>query len=233
MSKVFYEAGGTRTLSPFCLLLLLLALGTLPCTVRAQTVQGQLLDRETLAPVEGALILLLGAQGEEIDGYLTNAAGRFILRSGQAGTYRVRADRIGYETVTSDPFTLAPRQIFGLRLETVETAIQLEELRVEGEQQCLVRPQEGMDLARVWEEARKALTVQEWTEREGIFRFQVVNYVRELDPDTRRVLDENRRVSTGVARSPIRSLPVRELMEEGFIQRTEDGSLDYFRRNSK
>jgi len=197
-------------------------------TLAAQTVQGQLLDRETLQPVEGALAVLLEEDGTEQDGYLTNTSGRFILRAPRPGVYRVRTDRIGYETTTSELFELAEDQLFGLRLETGETAIELEELRVEGEQKCVVRPEEGMDLARVWEEARKALTVQEWTDREGLFRFQVVNYVRDLDTGARVVESETRRVTTGVSRSPIRSRPVDELMEKGFVQRLDDGGLEYW-----
>lgn len=220
--------GGRRALPLFLLALLMAVGGGAPRPLFAQTVQGQLLDRETLAPIDGALVLLLGGEGEQVDGYLTNARGRFVLRATKPGTFFVRADRIGYETVTSDPFDLAQSQIFGLRLETAETAIQLEELRVEGEQQCVVRPEEGMEVARVWEEARKALTVQEWTDQEGMYRFQVLNYEREMDPEARRVEGETRRVTSGVARSPIRSRPVEELMQKGFIQRLDDGGWEYY-----
>ncbi len=107
-------------------------------------------------------------------------------------------------------------------------AIQLEELRVEGEQECLVRPEEGLRVARVWEEARKALTVQAWTEREGGYRFQVVRYERGLDLDTRKITREDRRVTTSLSRNPITSLPAEDLMTQGFIRDTEDGGMEYF-----
>ena len=226
--SVLTRGGGPRALP----LVVFLALGLLASPngkpAAAQTVQGQLLDQATKAPVEGALALLLNAQGEEINGALTNAAGRFLLRAPGPGSYTVRTDRIGYASVTSELFSLEANQIFGLRLETGETPIQLEGIRVEGEQQCVVRPEEGMEVARVWEEARKALTVQEWTEREGLYRFQVVAYERDLDPVARRIQSETRRVTTGVSRSPIRSLPAEDLMENGFIRPGEDGSLEYF-----
>ncbi len=222
-----FGGGGQRALPLLFLVFTAIAPGG-PQAVGAQTVQGQLLDRETLAPIEGALVLLLGDREEQLDGYLTNAKGRFILRAPKSGVYVVRADRIGYETVASDPIELAQSQIFGLRLETAETAIQLEELRVEGEQQCVVRPGEGMEVARAWEEARKALTVQEWTDQEGMYRFQVLNYERDMGPDARRVEGETRRVTSGVARSPIQSRPAAELMEEVFIQRLEDGGWEYY-----
>ena len=221
--------GGRRALPLF--VFLAVAAGLTPTgspRLSAQTVQGQLVNRETIEPVEGALVLLLSAQGEEHDGYLTNAAGRFILRAPGPGTYIVRAERIGFETSTSEALTLAPGQMFGLRMEMGEVAIQLDELRVEGEQRCVVRPEEGMDLARVWEEARKALTVQEWTEREGMYRFQVVNYEREMDQGAQRILGETQRVRDGVATSPIRSRPAEELMAQGFVQQSEDGGWTYY-----
>lgn len=219
---------GPPVLFPLFSALLAMLLAGFDPPVAAQAVQGELVDRETRAPVEGALVVLLGTDGSEHDGYLTNAAGRFLLRAPGQGTYTVRADRIGLSTVSSDPFTLSDGQIYYLSLETGQEAIPLEGITVQGEQQCVVRPGEGLEISRVWEEARKALTVQNWTEREGTYRFQVVNYSREMDLDARRVLDETRRVSTRVSRSPIGSLPAEDLMTGGFIREDDDGTLRYF-----
>jgi hypothetical protein len=194
----------------------------------AQTVQGQLIDASTGAPIAGVLVRLLTEAGDEAGGYLTNEAGRFTLQAPDPGVYTLRAERIGYETVTSDPFTLERAQRFGIRLETAQTAIQLEELRVEGSQQCVVRPAEGLQLAAVWEEARKALTVQDWTEREGSYRFQVTRYERQLDAMARVVESETRQVLSGVAGLPIRSLPAEDLMAKGFVRPSGNGGYDYF-----
>jgi hypothetical protein len=142
--------------------------------------------------------------------------------------YTVRVERLGYETRTSDPIRLHVGQSFRIRMLTFQIPIELDELRVEGEQQCVVRPEEGMALATVWEEARKALTIQEWTESEGFYRFQLLSYERELDVAARQVESESRQLSRGVARSPIHSLPAAELMEDGFVQREEDGGFSYY-----
>lgn len=230
VDRPFFHGGGGGV-RPLPLLLSLLLTGFWTGTgspALAQTVQGQLTDRASLAPVEGALAILLDAGGEEVDGALTNSAGRFLLRAPGPGTYTIETDRIGYESISSEPFPLEAGQIFGIRLETEEVAIQLEELRVEGEQQCVVRPEEGLEVARVWEEARKALTVQEWTERGGAYRFQIVDYERDLDRETRRIQREDRRVTTNLSRSPIRSRPAQDLMTHGFIRESGDGTLEYF-----
>jgi hypothetical protein len=136
-------------------------------------------------------------------------------------------ERIGYKSVNSDLFQLEEGQRFGIRLETEQTAIELEGIEVEGDQQCVVRPGEGLELAKVWDEARKALTVQDWTEREGLYRFQITRYVQNLDLLGRPVDDEVREVESGVFHSPIESLPVEDLLSNGFVRRDPDGGYEY------
>ncbi len=223
-------ASGGRGRGALSLVLVLLAglLGLGPGPAAGQRIMGQVLDRDTGAPVEGALALLVSEAGEEEDGYLTNEQGRFLLRAPGPGRYTVRVERIGYETVTSEPVVLASAQITGVRLETAQTAIELEGLEVRGERRCVIRPGEGMEVARVWEEARKALAVQDWTDREGAYRYTLVNYQRELDPQTLRIRSEERKVARAVARNPIRSLPAEDLMENGFIRQLSSGDWNYF-----
>ncbi len=186
------------------------------------------MDRETLAPVEGALVQLLDSTGADVDGRLTNAAGRFLVEAPRPGTYRVRAERIGFETVTSPPLHLAPGGITDVRLETGTLAIALEGLTVEGRQRCVVRPGEGELLSGIWEEARKALEAQEWTEEKGLYRYRILTWVRELDPEFLRVRKETRRVTTAVTRTPVRSLPAEDLAESGFIRPVDDGGYEYY-----
>lgn len=194
----------------------------------AQAVHGRLIDGDTGSPVEGALVALVGADGTVQDQRLTNADGRFLLRGQGAGTLTLGAERIGLRTVSSDPFLLAADQLLRIDLETGRDAIQLDGITVQGEQRCVVRPGEGLEISQVWEEARKALTVQRWTEQEGSYWFQVQNYSRDLDRDARRVLGESRTTRAGLSQNPIGSLPAEDLMTEGFIQRNPDESLQYY-----
>lgn len=203
-------------------------LAFLPSIGSAQTVVGQLTDASTAEPVEGALVLLLTEEGRQVGGYLTNQAGRFLIQAPGPGTYLLRAERIGYETITSEPFRVSEGEHFGIQLNAAETAIELEGIEVEGDQRCVVRPGEGLQLASVWDEARKALTVQEWTEREGSYRFQVVRYERELDPAGLVVRSETRAVRSGVVGEPIRSLPADDLMANGFVRPLTDGGYEYY-----
>lgn len=84
------------------------------------------------------MVVLVGADGWVHDRCLTNAEGRFLLRAPGKGTFSVRADRIGFNSVSSDHFTLSEGQLLRLTLETVQEAIQFEGITVQGEQKCVV-----------------------------------------------------------------------------------------------
>jgi hypothetical protein len=199
-----------------------------PNPVPAQSINGHLLDAEAGSPIQGALVLLLDAEEEVRGGVLTDGEGHFSLARVQVGRFSLRAEKIGYRTVTSPSFLLSPGQALEVSLETVQTPIELEGISVTGNTQCLVRPEEGLRVARVWEEARKALENQEWASKGGFLRFQVARYRKELDRDGRLVKEELRQTATLMGQTPIRSLPADDLLESGYVRRHESGSYDYF-----
>lgn len=197
-------------------------------SLSAQRVRGLLLDSDTGLPIEGALVLLLDEAGDEMGGALSNDQGRFLLRAPGSGRYAVRAERIGFESVASAPIYLGHGRTHDLRLEMAQKAIELEGLRVQAERKCVVRPAEGLVLNQIWEEARKALFIQEWTEREGHLRFLVRGYERDLDPGTRWVVREDHRDTRWTSGIPIKSLPAGDLLDKGFIQPAEQGGFEFY-----
>jgi hypothetical protein len=206
--------------------LVLLALAA-PCSSAAQIVQGQVRDAASQAPVQGALVVLLDTGGRQVGGSLTDEGGSFRMRAPAPGRYALRAERIGFETVTSDPFELSEGPAVRMDLEAAAKAVALEGIQVEGERRCVVHPEEGEALAQVWDEARKALRNQEWTDETGLVRFRLTHYERELDPQTRVVLSQSRRSVGWTGRNPIRSLPVEDLLENGFIRKEDDGGYTF------
>lgn len=193
---------------PFLVWMVLVGAALQPRPLSGQVVRGQLLSADTGIPLEGAM-MVLQADGQEVGVVLTNGAGRFILRAPSAGTYTVRADRIGFASTLSDPFQLARGDTLDLRMVSQVQVIELEGLYIEGESRCTVRPEAGraVALALVWEEARKALAATAFTEEQGLYRYRIVRFLRELDKRARRVLQESRRVTGGYLRTPFESLP--------------------------
>ena len=223
------EVSGQRRIVPVSFLptCLLLAV-VLPRPAHPQTVRGELLEAGTVVPVEGALALLLDEEGKEKGGDFTDELGRFVIQAPGPGRFTLRVERIGLETVLREEIDLAQGQTLHLRLETALKPILLEGFQVEGSRQCVIRPGEGLVLAELWDEARKALTAGQWTEESGLVRFRVVEYEKELDLATRLAVQDERHPARWVSGVPIRSLDVEDLLENGFIQPAEEGGFRYY-----
>ncbi|HEX8697001.1 MAG TPA: carboxypeptidase regulatory-like domain-containing protein [Longimicrobium sp.] len=209
---------------------LLLALAALLCAAApaaAQAVQGRLVDAEG-APVERVLVALVDEAGAQRAAALTDAGGAFALRAPGAGRYRLRAERVGYATTTTEPFDLAAGETRNERLVAGGRPVALEGITVEApSRRCAVRPEAGLQTATVWEEARKAINAAAFGQRERIFRYEVVQYERDLDPQSGRVEREERRTTGALAVHPFASPPAKELSEKGFVQQTPDGVTYY------
>jgi hypothetical protein len=86
---------------------LILAGGTLIAAgLPAQVVTGRVVDSRTGEPVATVAVELLAGEDEVQARVATNEAGRFRLRGRTAGSYRLRASRIGLQTVTTSSFDL-------------------------------------------------------------------------------------------------------------------------------
>jgi len=192
-----------------------------------QIVRGIVMDEGTEAPVEGAMVVLLQMDATVVRRVLSDENGGFIVDAGAPGTYVVRIDRIGYESLTTEPFDVPVGGLFK-RIDVPIHPVELVGLDVEGSRRCEVRPEEGRATARVWEEARKALAAAALTLESQLYRYTLLHYRRELDADARRVLDETRDFQRGRAGVPYVSAPTAELLELGFMRRNEDGSFTYF-----
>jgi len=77
-------------------------------TVSAQEIVGQLLDGTTRSPIFDGVVTLLGANGTRIDRAETDGDGRFRAQAPRAGSYYLRAEELGYRTVTDGIFELGP-----------------------------------------------------------------------------------------------------------------------------
>jgi hypothetical protein len=77
-----------------------------PGIASAQGIRGVVLDAETGLPVGAAAVALLDAREAPVGRVLSDTAGGFSLPVRQSGRYHLRAERIGYATVTSPPLDL-------------------------------------------------------------------------------------------------------------------------------
>ena len=184
----------------------------------AQTVRGRLVDAANDSGIGGAMVSLVDRDGGRLSRVLSRDSGLFELSTPRPGTYRLRADRIGYATSFSDYFDLASGDTLSLRMVTTVQAVSLRGILAEGDRRCRVRPEEGLAVTRVWDEARKALAAAQWTQERGHYRYEMMGITRRLDREGRRVVSEDRRYQRGYRQAPFVSLPTEDLIEKGFAQ---------------
>ncbi|MFQ5680425.1 MAG: carboxypeptidase-like regulatory domain-containing protein, partial [Gemmatimonadota bacterium] len=169
-------------------------------------------------PIEGAFVSLVDEGGEQLVSALTGSDGTFVLQRFTAGRYRLRVERIGYETWTSEPFLAGPGRTVTRRLEVPVQPVSLAGLEVEAASRCGSRSQGGPELARVWEEARKALEVARWTQGQRLIQYDIRTWERQLDYTNIRVLRERGRRTKRAGRAAFVSRPGEELIVKGYVR---------------
>lgn len=215
-----------RIHAPVLTLSTLLALGV-AMPAAGQTIRGVLVDEANAAPIQGAFVVLLTDDATELGSVLTDEAGRFLLTAPAPGRYTLRVDRIGYRSEESPPLELDAEQVLVYRMRAPVEAIRLTGITVSRERRCVVRPEEGLQVANVWAEARKALAAAAWTADRRLVRYEVRAYERRMAADDLRVLEERATSSIGFGTNPFASIPAEQLVADGFVQSVGD-SLDYF-----
>ncbi len=205
------------------MLLVWLAAAPLP----AQTIRGRLVERETLSPIPGALIELLDHEGVRLAGTVSGERGFYFVRAPGAGLYRLRVGRIGFENKLSPPVVLQADESVTYRLEASRIPIQLPALKVEGESECRVRPEEGKVTYVLWSEARKALTVAAWTERNELYSYRGILYRQVVDAFGQPVRAPEEAPVWIQGEHPFYSVPALELEREGYRRREKPGVAYY------
>ena len=188
--------------------------------VTAQTVLIRVVDGEAARPMFGALAYLEDASGQTARNALTDERGRALFVGIAPGRYRVRVEMIGMATASTELFDIAAGTTVSEDLRLESSAIQLDGLEVELEAgRCRVRPGgEGLVVAEVWEEARKALSAASFTDQRGSYRYETMKYERQIDRGTGVILSEEQSRRDGYMRTPFESLPAEELAMNGFVQ---------------
>lgn len=105
------------------------ARATRPLHTGEQLIDGRLLDEDTDEPIPWGLVRLLWA-GDPVATVLSREDGTFRLVSPRAGTYRLRAERIGYETAESDDLYLQLGDTITIDFRLAVDAVPLDPLTV-------------------------------------------------------------------------------------------------------
>jgi hypothetical protein len=192
--------------------------------VRAQSVDLRLTEDALGRPVAGAIVRLMSGTIAVAQG-LTNEAGRIVLRAPGSGTYQLKADRIGWNGLLTEPFAMAAGEVLRRELVMPATRRELPTILVRGRSRCDPGGQGGPLAAALWEEIRNALTANVLTQRQNTVPLHVRQFVREVNLG-RRILRQWTYRSTIRRGNAFISVSPTELASIGFVHTAGD-SVDY------
>ena len=188
----------------------------------AQTVRGLLTDSVSRAPLAGAFLTLIDANGVERARAMTNAAGEFSLTAPAAGSYRLRSKRIGFRPLVSPPLALRAGEVTGYNAVIDPIPISLQELVVAGERQCDIDA--GAAVAALWDEIREALAAVSWTSRVPAYWFETTVFERDVNVSGRPRLPDSTFQVAGFQKIPFRNFATdAELDQQGYVVVTDTG----------
>jgi len=206
-----------------------LLLITAPAELRAQVIQGVLIDNLTQQPLPGTFVTLTDEAGRELGRTMSDAEGQFVIDAPGPGAYRLRCKRIGFRPQTSESLTLGRGQRLTYRLALNPIPVHLSEVVIEADRQCELHSDRGggQAVATLWEEIREALGAVSWSARVPGYWYETSLFERDRSSSAGRVRRDSTWSRTGFRRVPFRSAPADELAAQGYV--TKDGDeLVYF-----
>ncbi|HEX8322205.1 carboxypeptidase-like regulatory domain-containing protein [Longimicrobium sp.] len=184
----------------------------------AQTVGGTVVEIATGEPIQGAVVALVDSLGRRREAVLSDPQGQYSLQVPAPGTYRVRAERVGYAAASSPALALDSGEQVRQQLSMSPVHVTLDAVVARGvPRACTIRPENGEQAARVWDEARKALDATHLGGRAGAYEFRVRLFRRTLAFPRLAIVDSTSSVQSGYSRQPF-ATPVERLVTHGYME---------------
>jgi len=184
----------------------------------AQQVTGVVQLNNTAAPSPETSVALIDSTGGVVAVTMTGNGGYFTLRAPGAGTYRIRARRIGFLPDSSESLTLkVGQQLRQIKLSLDAFPVQLVRVGIQEAQRCVIAPESGVAVFRLWQEAQSALTATVATSHDVRIGFVLHRFERKLDPNTGQIEEAHSWNSRAPTSEPYASIPAESLAAHGFV----------------
>lgn len=190
----------------------------LPVADFAQSVHGVVRGTAHGGGLAGAVVVLLDSASADVAEAVANEAGRFVLRAPGAGSYVVRARRIGFR-----PSEVRVRLSHGdtaLVITMGEVPVTLGTVVTRSSGQCRAHPEVGSAAWALWENAEVAMLNAAITRRDQQYRFDAEYTRRWYDIDPALLTDITLRDSTIRDTRPWTSVKPEVLRRSGFALET-------------
>lgn len=190
-------------------------------------VRGRIVLPDSATPVSGVLVVGLDGSGAQTARTLSAANGRFTLRMPAAGTYRLQILRIGYRPMSGPAVTLGVGETQTTTIVYAASAITLATVNVRDRQSCRVAADTGLGVARVWDEARKAMLISQTTSADAPLTAEWIEYDRSLDSSARVVKTQRVRTTRAPTTHAFRAVPLAQLDTGGYVAVDASGTSYY------
>ncbi|MDQ2889679.1 MAG: Plug and carboxypeptidase regulatory-like domain-containing protein [Gemmatimonadota bacterium] len=160
--------------------------------------------------------MLVDTAGRVVAGALTDSNGRFHIRTGSSGRYRVRARRIGFSPDSSAVLELRQGSSVAFDPTLSPFATPLQGMRVSIGSRCAA-PTASPDALRLWQETLSALTATVVSSDRPQTGFVLRHTERVLDPASGAVRQGRSWDVTTVNSESYRSIPAESLAVHGFV----------------
>lgn len=110
--------------------LLLLGLLAFPSALRAQLISGTLLEAGSRRLLPGGLVSLLDEDSSVVAQLRTDSTGTFAFTPARSGSYRLRAEQVGYRAATSPDLAIGARDTLEVEFSLARDVVVLEPLVV-------------------------------------------------------------------------------------------------------
>src|SRR5215210_6762653 len=159
--------------------IVLIATLVLTPALSAQEVRVEVVEAATGKPVVGANVTLLADSLASVGGGFSDQSGNTVLRAPVKGAYRLRADKVGYDTWTSVVLQVLAAKPIHVRIGMFPSRTPTPVI-VRSETACQ-QLNSGTPAGDLWIEIRKALAASALTESQGLVPLDVDIYERVLD----------------------------------------------------
>src|SRR4051812_13099830 len=217
--------GAMRTCRLFVVLVAMIAAAR---PMAAQIVSGIVLLPDGVTPASSVIIVANDDHGTETSRTLSNVRGEYTLRFAGPARVSLKALRIGFRPtkgpiidVAATGTTSAPKIILAA------DAVSLTAVNIRDRETCRVNADTGLMVARVWEEAQKAMSSTQLGNGAAPLFAEWIEYDQSLDSSARLVRAQRVRTSRNATTHAFKSRPVAFLDTAGYIV-VENGEAMYF-----
>ena len=191
---------------------------------QAQSIRGVVFYPDGVTRAPGMLVLVTPNRGTASIKTLTSDRGEFSAAVPAPGVYSIRVLRIGFQPTILADVMVEPSSTLSLTVVLNGASVTLAPVTVRGDEQCRIDRASGEAIAKLWQEARTALTVAQITVDQRSIRSTWLRYERIMDSSSRIIKRQSvTRTSAPTAR-PFRSTPPDSLARFGYIS-AEAGDL--------